>query len=843
MRAWLPVLFVAMAAQVAHAGVEDDLRDGDRYFEDSAWAKAAAAYDRAIGKAPGEVSASAYGKRAAIYIIVKDYKGGLAFVEHALARTPNAPEIMEQQALMLWQTDARDKAIEVATKVVAARPQTFTNQSLLGEYYASRDPVKTAAAYEAYLASRPQDLEGGDVLPRIRLGFAYLANARSVLGDGDESHAQQLYSKAAEQFELVQKKFGKKPNAAVNADNGLCAADTGLAKWDQAVTVCERIAAEPKHIDATGSVWFNLGTAYLARAQTKKARAAATEFTKLRKTEARGFVLIGDTYFAERAWQDALDAYLRADKLVRANQQRDAIGLSIKLGKTYRRLPGGDRAKNLELAIDKLASGLAANPGNLELATELGDAYLEARQDGKASALADRIIGSAGFTAAPPDARGALLVIAGKAAFGKHELHDARARFEAAASVRPADISIQRDLVTVINEQAFDADKDAAAAKQLLDQALAVDPNSPTTLTNLALLAIERNDCDGGQKILTKLATIRGADDVLRMRLLGRTYLCQQKPDAAKAAEAFATAEKEAKQANAPLQLAEIYTEWAPLLWDTDLDGAVDKLDAAVTAGGTDPAIGPAARRNLAVALFKRGWKRMRDGHGSDAAADLERALRDPGVLRGTEPLAFELSYALALLDAGRFADAGTRFKTLAAKGNQASYLRGPYAKLGAPLFAAYAAYRGGTISARQQAAAELEKLQREATGGFAETVKQLVAACDEAIAYDQWKAGQTGAASKTLAAADKAASGEVARRVQLDRAALALGKDKLATLESLAGAGGPPEALVDLGIAYELAGRPKDAYEAWTKARARGVRTPELQKWIDAKKRIYGFP
>ena len=48
-------------------------------------------------------------------------------------------------------------------------------------------------------------------------------------------------------------------------------------RFDQATTVCERIIEDPKHIDATGSVWFNLGTAYLARKQTKKARSAANE--------------------------------------------------------------------------------------------------------------------------------------------------------------------------------------------------------------------------------------------------------------------------------------------------------------------------------------------------------------------------------------------------------------------------------------------------------------------------------------------------------------------------------------------------------------------------------------
>ena len=91
---------------------------------------------------------------------------------------------------MLWESDRKEEAIKVAEKVVKAKPPSFTNQKLIGEYYAQRDPVKTAAAFEAYLAHRPAELEGGDVLPRIRLGFAYLANARSVLGDGDEARAQ-----------------------------------------------------------------------------------------------------------------------------------------------------------------------------------------------------------------------------------------------------------------------------------------------------------------------------------------------------------------------------------------------------------------------------------------------------------------------------------------------------------------------------------------------------------------------------------------------------------------------------------------------------------------------------
>src|SRR5205085_5535277 len=177
------------------------------------------------------------------------------------------------------------------------------------------------AAYEAYLAARPSDLEKNDVLPRLQLGFGYLATARDALGEGDDSAAQQRYGKAAAQFETVMRKLSKRPHAVVNAENGLCAAYTGMNRFDQAVTVCERIVGDTKRVDPMASAWFNLGTAYLARKQTGKARNAATEFTKVRKSEARGFRLIGDTYFAERDWAKALEEYLRAEKLLRPNQQ------------------------------------------------------------------------------------------------------------------------------------------------------------------------------------------------------------------------------------------------------------------------------------------------------------------------------------------------------------------------------------------------------------------------------------------------------------------------------------------------------------------------------------------
>ena len=830
---------MCMVATVAHAAVEDDLRDGDKYFEEGDWKRAAGAFDRAIAKAPGQVTAEAYGKRAAIFIILKDYKGGLDFVAKAKRQYPSAPEIQEQEALMLWGTDKRDEAIKIAEKVVAARPQAFSNQQIIGEYYASRDPVKTANAFEGYLAHRPAELETGDVLPRVRLGIAYLANARAVLGDGDEDRASSLYGKAAEQFEVVERRLGKKPNAQLNVDNGLCAAYAGLSRWDQAVTVCERIIADPKRIDPNGSAWYNLARSYLARKQTKKARSAANEFARVRKNEARGFILIGDTFFEDRDWGNALEQYLRAEKLLRANQAREQIQLSIQLGKTYRRLPApaSGANPNIALAIDKLGAAFTGNPGNIELAKELGGAYLEARQDAKATALTDKLLADKDFAKAPVEDRSAVLVLAGKSLFNQHKLREARQRFEAAAELKKGDIQIQRALVETINEQAFEAAaKEPKAGQQLLEQALAIDPSSPTTLTNIAILAIDRGECDAAQKQLVKLQGTRGSDTVVTARMLARSYLCASRPDAKKAAEVYAAAEKEAKKANAQLALAEIYTEWAPLTWDSALEDAIDKLEQAVQIAAQDPDVGPAAKRNLALALYRRGGKLMREGKVNEGQADFERALRDPTVLRGSEPMVFELADALALLDTARPAEAQKLLKGLAAKGNPGTYLKGAYAKIGPQFFTAYAAYRTQTGAARQQGCTDLGKLEAD----LGARGRELIASCWELAAFDQWRAGSASAAQKALQSADKYAGAEQKRRLTLDHAALALGRDKLDELEGLQG--NPAESLVDLGIVYEMMGKPKEAYDAWLRAKARGVTARDLQKWIDAKKRIYGF-
>src|SRR5262249_38195871 len=128
-----------------------------------------------------------------------------------------------------------------------------------------------------------------------------------------------------------------------------------------------------------------------------------------------------------------------------------------------------------------------------------------------------------------------------------------------------------------------------------------------------------------------------------------------------------------------------------------------------------------------------------------------------------------------------------------------------------------------------------------EARGREGVKIKDLIASSWETIAVEQWRSGQTSVAATSLKTAEKyAASGDSKRRLAMDRTALQLDKKDLGPLEALGG--NPPESLVNLGIVYELLGRPKDAYDAWVKAKQRGVASRELQKWIDAQKPIYGY-
>ena len=92
---------------------------------------------------------------------------------------------------------------------------------------------------------------------------------------------------------------------------------------------------------------------------------------------------------------------------MKASQPHEQVQLSIQLGKTYRRLPApaSGTNPNLALAIDKLNAAYTANPASTELAIELGGAFLEGKQDAKATALTEKLLAGDKLAKAPPEIR------------------------------------------------------------------------------------------------------------------------------------------------------------------------------------------------------------------------------------------------------------------------------------------------------------------------------------------------------------------------------------------------------------------------------------------------------
>jgi len=828
---------LAFAPSIARADVSDDLKEGDRFYEEGNYKKAAGAYDSAIRSNPAQVPAEAYAKRATIFVITRDLEGGLTFIrDRAKRQYPNAPEVLEQEAVILWALGKKGDAITVAEKAAGAKASAFAAQLLIGEYYAARDAKKTVDAYENYFKYRPEDRERTDAMARIRLGQAYLTVASSAVQDGNRKDAETGYAKAVGQFELLQRKHKNEKNVGPNVANGMCAAYTGLGKDDQAITICEQVVRKPGQIDSRGAAWYNLAKAYKKKKQWARVRTAATEYNKVRRSEAKGYILIGDSYAAEAKWDLALQNYEQANDKLKPNETSLKVDLSISMGEAL--MQG---SKDNARAIKMLEEGQQARPGEPKLAVSLGRAYLRNRQDDKALATSERLINGKEYASLDASAQADLLIVSGKGLYNQGKLRDSRDRFQKAYALRKGDVQIQKALIQVIEFQAYQAfqKNDVRSAENLLNEAAQIDPRDDSIALRRAVIAINGKQCEQAQKQLAKLEK-NSKFTVQYERLMARTYLCIGRPNKKKAADFYAAAAREVERVQDPVTEAEINIEWAPLLLaDGKVDEAVNRLENAVRTATQEKRLEKPAKRNLAVALYRRGWKNLKE-RPEAAAADFERAGREPSLLKGVEPLAFEFSYGLALLEKGDASESARLFKGLSNKGSPNQYLKGPYARAGLSFFSAYANYRAGTPEKRAAAAKDFESALNGATGNLAQKIKDLLASSYEYVAYDAWRGGREGAAEKALISAAKYASGDADRRIRNNRAVLNMTSRQVSTFQDLGAA--PPEALVNLGVLYDANGKPKEAYEAWKSARSRGANAKDLNRWIDAKKRIYGF-
>jgi tetratricopeptide (TPR) repeat protein len=813
---------VAARAYAQDAATQQLLQEADKYYDQADYVRAASNYDRAIRSQPKDVPAAAYAKRASIFLFDKKYQDGLTWITDVAERVwPDDDLILEQKAVVLSRLEGKKKdAADIAERVVKRR-DSYTLHILLGDYYYPQGATtadKTAAHYEAYLRNRPSDLSGGDGLVRVKLGFAYLH-----LGKFAESERT---------LDDALRSAGNDANIAANARKGLCAAYSGGRNYDRALTVCEKVLDDKRALRGDPSPYYNIGVAYLNRDRLDEAMRSADTFLGARPREAKGFVLRGLVYMKRNRLADAEVQLNQAEQLAPTD-----VEVARALGRLFL------REKRAAKAVEKLQRAVAGRPSDAETVALLAEAYLADGQGQNAATQAERALKIPG-----QEKNVRLMGLAGEGYYVAGDLAKARDTLQRAMATAksqslPNDAHVRTLLVDTINRQAavrFNAD-DFVTSEKLLLEARDIDPESTRTSFNLGLVAVQKGETDKAIKYLSAMLA-RTPNELLANRVIARAYLAQG--NEAKAAEHYARAATEATARRNLAVLAEINTEWAPLLLKGGkVDEAVDRLEqAAQSARGQD--FERATKRNLALAYFRRGYDRLRARRGADAVDDLENSVRDPGLLQGNEADTFTFALGLAYLDAGQQSRASAIFQSLAQKGKAGlPFLKPPFDAVGADFFAAYTMYRDPNPASRAKATTALEKLASRTSGALAAKVRDVLRSNWESVAYDAFTRGQVREADAALKKAGTLGTAERRVSVEHNQTVLDIDRNPAAAKGALARLTDRiPEALVNLGILADREGDAKGAFDYWSQAKNRGARSPKLDEWIDTKRRLFGF-
>lgn len=821
------MLLAAGAEGVAHAqnrDIQQNLEDCAEKFADGEYGRAAELCDAAIKRGPAEVPAEGYARRAAIYIAEKKFDAGLAWLDGtALKQYPGSALLLEQKALMLTRLKRSDEAIKVAEEAAAANGKTPFAQRMLCDHYTSPKfagnvavASKATAACEAYLRDRDENLKKDDQTYLVRLGLA-----------------QTTESKFAEAGKSFDKALGinRDNSAGANARKGLCAVMTAQKEFDKAITICEDVLKRGKALRNDPSTYFNLGLAYLERKQLDRANANANAYIQAQRGKPQGYLLRGRIFFEQKKYPEAEGAFLRAAELKPSD-----LPTQIARGKNFLEM------NQLQRAIDELGKAVAQLAGKVKNGEPIDDfieayeylakAYIAANKPKDAAAVAED---AAVLTGQPKPAL--LWTIGGDARLAAGDLAAARKNYAKAYELNPKDVKTRDGLANSILAQAAKAvaTNDDAAAKKFLGEAYAIAPDNANVNFNLGIFALEEGRASDAVKYL-QVPYKKTPNDATTNRLLGKAYMNLK--DASKANEFFSKAEEEAKRQNGNQVLSEIYTDWAPLLIERNLEEGVTKLELAERYSSGKSWM-KAAQRNLQVAYFRRGYERWKARRSAEALSDLEGAVRYPANLEKEEEDVYTFALGLAYLSAGQEAKALPIFQKYG-KAGVLKFLKAPWDKFGADFFLAYAWYREGSQNGRKTATNMFASMVNKAQGVIGAKAKALLRSSYEFAAYEAFNRGSTAEAAAALGKAEGLAGPNERRFIDHNQAVLNFGKAGVAAFAAMGDS--PPEALVNQGILADQAGDPKKAYDLWVAAKAKGARAPKLDEWINAKKRIYNF-
>jgi len=750
---------------------------------------AAKALDQAIALNPRRIEA--YVLRSAVYAAKKQYKDGVALMKRAQLLAPNDLDVLTALGSQLVLSGDTGDGVPLLAQVVAKDPARYDAQLLLGHHWHDTASWSQAiTALEAYFAHRPGELAKEDPRHQVDLADAYL-------------RANQA-GKALALFEHA--RDGAKPGATQ------LRARLGTA-WAMAAVDCKRARPLLHDLDPIAErypeVWLVDGQCALALGDPNGALGLGQRYLERGpQASAAGHALVGEAQAARGNLAEARKELETARTLEPAKRR-----FTIKLAIVLRR---ANRAGEAIAALDKLGP-----PSTPSMDPEW---YVE---------------------------EGEALLVQGDAAGAVAKLSPVMTELATSAPIHvtfgAAQLAVNQAEAAVKMLEVAETLQSTARGKKLLVDALLI----------AAVAKLSANDAAAAEPMLAR-ANQLDDQNALVWRDLGAARLALDKP-----ADALVVLDRAAKADASPIVLmldarAHALTNdvaGARALYDraltNDKDNAVEiSIDwAASEVAGGDPAIavtalektapqaktGPLANRHrqaLATARHAAGLAALRAGNGPKALELLRAAVA------ADNSVANRCDLAVAAVASG---DATSALTALKGVTGVTCPFPAPADTQAVPILAAFT--EGLNPKRAAKSLERLTALGGKSTGAAAALLGTAIRVVALNAAQDAYRDGQLAAARKYLATA-KAANAKVGNdEVAHNLAVLDLADGKvdsaIAQLERLSSK--VPEALVNLGIAYERKGDQAKALDAWRRAKKLGVRFGPLPEWIDAKERIYG--
>ena len=748
---------------------------------------ASKALDQAIALNPRRVEA--YVLRSAVYAARKEYGKGIELMLKARDLAPNDEEVLTALGSQLVLSGDATRGVPLLEQVVAKNARRYDAQLLLGHHFHTTGKWPDAiTAFEAYFTYRPKQLAKEDARHRIDMADAYL------------------------RFRQPAKALGVFQLAAAERKTDL-RARIGVA-WATAAIDCRKARPLLKELEPIAEtypdVWLVDGQCALALGDIAGGLALGRRYLERSpKSVAAGHALVGEAQAARNNLAEAKRELETAAKL-EPNRRRWTTRLAVVLRRA------GDHAGALA-TLEKLGppSSATIDP---DWWIAIGETLLAKGDAAGAVTRLQPIVAELSGDASIRTVFGAAQLQAGQAEAAVKTLTEA----ESIGST-PRSRKLLVDALVALSLQKMQ--KEPAEAEHLLAKAEQLDTMNPIVLRNLGIARLALDKPADALPMLDRAAKIDGASITTMLAARARA-LTGDVAGARPLYEKALAGEKEKDNA------IEIAIDWAA----SEIAGG-DAMTAVAALEKVAPnaKAGPLANRHktaLATARHAAGVAAIRAGTGAKAVELLRASVA------ADASLAKKCDLALAAVVAG---DAGPALVALKAVSGQSCPFPPPADTQATPILIAFT--EGLSTRRAAKAVDKLTSLAGKSSGPAASLLNTSIRVVALEAAQDAYRNGQFAQARKFLTTARGAnarvGADEVAHNLavmdlvdgRVDAAIVAL--DRLAARI--------PEALVNLGIAYERKGDPNRALDAWRRARKAGVRFAPLADWIEAKERIYG--